>query len=421
MSTQANALQAARLIARQTATLLENNLGVAAAVYRDHEREFGPGRTGDVVSIRAPVNFQVFDGPAVPTQQIVDRNINLRIDRYKSVRYPFSLPERTLFEETLARRYSEPAAKALAETIESDVLSQAFFAAADVSTFGGGNQEPNTFDYLEARRLGQRLTELGAPNSDRLVVLSPELWTRLSNDQARIQPAAATVAQQAYREGEVGRVAGMRTFESNLMRRLATGSRGSLTVPATPPAALAYSATANDAYFQDVTFNANAAGVTVRAGEIITIANVFAVNPMTKEPQPFLRSFTVLEDATAGGTSPFPITLRITPPLIPSGAYRTISALPAASATVNLLGAASATLNAPAIAMHPDAIALATIPMAEPASNIAWSRSTAKGFSVSVSIDFDQQNNVETVRMDVLYGIRVLQRDMIVRSLGRFV
>lgn len=436
MSTQVNALQAARLIARQTATLLHDSLGVASMVYRDVEREFGPGKTGDVVTIRAPVYFEVMDGPSVPTQQIIDRNIALRIDRYKSVRYPFALPEATLFQKPwdrmsdgerrefeayTAARFAEPAARALAHAVETDVLAELYMASADISTFGSSNEEPNTFDYREARRLTQRLTEHGVPQDNRTLVMSPELWTRLSNDQARLIPAATSVATQAYREGEVGRVAGMPTFESNNMRAMTTGSRASLTVPTTPPSAIQYSATVEDAYFQDVTFNANAANVTVRAGEIIRIANVFAVNPMTKAVQPFLRTFTVLQDATAGGTAPFPITLRITPPLITSGPYRTVSGLPAANAAVTLLGAASQTYQAPAIAFHRNALALASIPLDRPASAAAWSSARVSGIYVCASIAFDQNDNVERIRIDTLYGLKMIQREAAVRSLGRFV
>src|SRR5690606_23050525 len=63
---------------------------------------------------------------------------------------------------------------------------------------------------------------------------------------------------------------------------------------------------------------------------------VYAINPRSKAPYSYLQQFTLTEDVTAenDGTA----TLKISPPIITSGPFQTVSAAPDNSAAVQWMG-----------------------------------------------------------------------------------
>jgi hypothetical protein len=77
--------------------------------------------------------------------------------------------------------------------------------------------------------------------------------------------------------------------------------------------------------------------VSIAAGDVFTLSGVSAVNPVTKATQNYLQQFVVT--AAAGGTAT--VTVTITPPIITSGAFQTVSAAPTASSAVTFVGGAS--------------------------------------------------------------------------------
>ena len=70
-----------------------------------------------------------------------------------------------------------------------------------------------------------------------------------------------------------------------------------------------------------------AAALRLRAGDTFTIAGVNSVNPNTKADTGRLQHFTVLTNASSDASGN--ATLSISPPIIISGAYQTVTAQPA--------------------------------------------------------------------------------------------
>jgi hypothetical protein len=158
-----------------------------------------------------------------------------------------------------------------------------------------------------------------------------------------------------------------------------------------------------------------AAAARVKAGDIFTIAGVFAVNPIGKDTLPFLRQFTVMADGSSDGSGN--LTMTISPPIITSGAYQTVSAAPADNAALTFLGTASTGYRQPMI-FHKDAFHLAIVPLELPGGAARASRVNEDGISVRVVEDYAIATDVNTWRFDVLYGVNALRADLATRISG---
>ena len=172
-----------------------------------------------------------------------------------------------------------------------------------------------------------------------------------------------------------------------------------------------------------------AAGATVKAGEVLTIAGVYAYdNRKQALVQPArLQQFTVVADATASGGGA--ATLTIYPAMVVPGsgagdnvnintAHATVNAAPADNAVVTFLGAASATL-APRLLIQKPAIVVNTIPLIMPASDTAMRRKLKK---VPISVRMWQHSDFDTgahgVRFDVALNANIRDRSRICRVNG---
>jgi hypothetical protein len=405
-----NNLKTAQLIAKQVAVALENTLGIAGRVHRDHEREFGPGKTGDTVLIRAPVEYQVQDGPSITTQTIVDRNIPMTVDKSKVVAREMSQADLALKEDEMAERISVPAARSLANIVEADVLATAALGFHN-TTGAWTSTAPTIKDFRAISAANTRLTEAGVPMDGRFAITSPADYDAITSDVARNVRHDAS-AGDAMRNGNIVRINGLDVAQSNLLRRQQTGARAPSGITITSPAVGVY----DDNYRQTVTLAQTASGVAswLRAGEVISFAGVFDVDPVLKIPTGRLKQFVVMQDATLATNA---ASVVISPPMITTGPYRTVSNLPTDGATVTVNGNANL-FTTEALVMHKNAIALAMVPIAVPAGAGYSARASYKGISVTVTGDFDFSNFKSLMRFDVLYGTKLIRPELVVRTAG---
>mgnify|MGYP000753544058 CR=1 FL=1 len=101
--------------------------------------------------------------------------------------------------------------------------------------------------------------------------------------------------------------------------------------------------------------------------------------------------------------------LSISPAIITTGAYQTVSAAPADNAAITVLGSAS-TGYPQNLILHPDAVTFATADLVLPKGIDMGSRAQADGISIRISRDYDIGTDRLETRLDVLYGFAV-QRD----------
>jgi hypothetical protein len=155
-----------------------------------------------------------------------------------------------------------------------------------------------------------------------------------------------------------------------------------------------------------VSITAATATVNLNAGDVFTIAGVYAVNPQNRQPYGSnkLRNFVVKTAATitAGST----VAVTVSPAVITAGQFQNVS-IPSTSSTAavtqfNATGAVSAQN----IIMHKNAFTLAVADLELPEGVHFAGRASDKeiGLSMRVVRQYTINNDSIPTRLDVLYG-----------------
>lgn len=413
----ANRTLTTSIIAKTAVRILENELGISGQVYRGYEDEFDKkvnGYTvGETISIRRPTDFTVRDGAAAQMQEVVEGKLALTVNKQKGIDFQFSSKELTLEIDELAERVIRPAMVQLANQVDKDVLG----LATDVPNWVGtpGNTVKTFADFAKSV---ERLDEYGVPKGDRSAFLSPADFWGLVGTQTNLY--MQEVARGAYREGSLGNLAGVGTFMAQNVATFATGSRSGSTTKingAITAATITYDAV-KDTMVQTIGVKGlGGATQTIKAGDVFTIAGVYAVNPVTKQPLPFLKQFVVTADATAATSA---ATITIAPAMIWTGAQQNVSVQGVSdldNQDVTWVGAASTNFRQNLV-FHRNAFALVMVPMVRPAGAVDVSRETYKGVSARLIPYYDGTNDKSNYRLDILYGVKTVDPRMAVRLSG---
>jgi hypothetical protein len=148
-----------------------------------------------------------------------------------------------------------------------------------------------------------------------------------------------------------------------------------------------------------------AAALRLRTGDVFTIANVFAVNPETKQSTGSLRQFVVTADTSSDGSGN--ATVVISPAIIAGGAFQNVTARPADNAAITVVTGSAGVGYAQNILWHRDAITFVSPELELPGGmDMASNASMADegGISLRFVRGFDIVNNRRISRFDVLWG-----------------
>ncbi len=411
-------LLTADIIAKEAVMILDNNLVMAKQVFRGYENEFDKKingyEVGDTISIRKPTDFTVRNGAVMATQEIKEGKTTIVVDKRKGVDFKFTSQDLTLKIGELSERVIKPAMVQLANQIDTDLM--ALYASVP-QWVGTPGQVINSFsDYA----LGpQQLDEFAVPMDGRSGVLSPaDHWGLLGSQTALyIQDAA----KGAYRNRSLGQIGGVETFMAQNVPTLTTGSRtggGTSAINASITTSTITYESVKDTNQQTISVGSfTGATDTVKAGEIFTIAGVYAVNPVTKAKLSFLKQFVVVSDKTASSNAI--TTLVISPAMIWTGAFQNISTAltDLNTAVVSFLGTASTAYRQNMIFTE-RAFALVSVPLVKPPGAVDCSRQSYKGTNVRVIPVFDGINDESAWRLDVLYGTKAIDPRQATRISG---
>ena len=409
------------IIAKEALAILRNNLVMGTKVHRSYEREFK--KIGGSVTIRKPVKFQVTTGRTRAASTITEQSITLTVATQNHVSWQFNTADLTLTIDEYSKRYIEPAANVLANTIDADVLSlyKDIYNEVWEST---GFVDPESFIVLG--KAGRKLDEEAAPQMDRCVVLNPAANWSLANAMKNMY--VTDVSKPALQKGYLARIANMEVYmdqnvkvhttgafhDSGSTQALQVGLTGGTGIPTT-------GATVAGTAAKTLTLlNFRVADTQVlKTGDVFEIAGVYAVNPVSGDSTGQLRQFVVTADASCAATettSGNAVTVYVEPNLVATGPYKTIDTFPAAAAAVTVVG----NENEPYpinLAFHKNAFALVMVPLQVPANT--WSAvATEAGFSIRVLKDYDIDTDDEIIRLDVLYGVKTLYPELACRIRG---
>lgn len=410
----ANALINPTVIAKRALMQLKNDLVFAKNSYREYKREFV--KIGNSVNIRRPVKFYTADGATRVNQDVEEANTSIVVDKRKHVSWKFSTQDLTLTIEEYSERYIEPATLTLAQTI--DMAGAALYK--NVWNFvGTPGTTPANYAALAAAR--QRQTEMAVPTTSRSAFMNSAAFSAISGSLTTLN--MPSMAMEAWKSGEIGNVAGYKTLETVNIATHTVGPLGGTPLVNGGAQNVTY-ANSKTTYSQSLVTDGwtAAAAARLKAGDVFTIANVFAVNPVPgegttgKNVMPYLQQFVVNADVSSDGSGN--ATLSISPPIITSGPYQTVSAAPADNAPITVVTGTANTGYPQNLVAHKNAFALVTVPLEMP-DGVSWkAQENADGISVRVVKQYDIDTDDDVVRLDVMFGWKAIYPDLAARVTG---
>jgi hypothetical protein len=156
----------------------------------------------------------------------------------------------------------------------------------------------------------------------------------------------------------------------------------------------------------------------VKEGDIVQFAGVYAVNPQSRVSTGVLKNFVITADGTATGGQV--LTIYIDPVMVTTGAFQNVTALPAAEAAITVFGHAttySGKVSPQGLAFHRDAFTLATVDLPLPRGIDMAARASDKqlGLSLRIVRDYNIDTDQFPCRIDILYGWACLRPELACR------
>jgi len=392
------------MITRKALEILENNLVITRNVNRQYDSSFAQegAKIGTTLRIRLPDRALVTDGAALQVQDDNEQFTTLTVSSQKHIGINFTTAELTMQLDDFAERVLKPRVSQLASSIDADVANayQGIFQSVGTP----GTTPATSLVLLQAQ---QKLNETAAPMSPRYATVNPAANASLVEGLKGLFNPVSTISRQ-FKSGLMGE--GILGFDemamSQSIKQHTTGTRTNGTV----------NTTVSSQGATQISLTGLGASATVKKGDVFTVANVFSVNPQTRESTGSLQQFVVTADATASGGGV--ATVDISPAIYTSGqALATVNSFPQASAAVTFLGSAS-TQYPQNLAYHKDAIAFATADLVMPQGVDMASRQVHNGISMRIVRQYDINNDRMPCRIDVLYGFSVIRPQLGCRIWG---
>ena len=400
----ANSLLTIDMITRKALEILENNLVITRTVNRQYDDSFAVegAKIGSTLRIRLPDRALVTDGAALQVQDDNEQFTTLTVSNQKHIGVNFTSAELTMQLDDFAERVLKPRISQLASSIDADVANSYKSIFQSVGT--PGTAPATSLVLLQAQ---QKLNESAAVMSPRYATVSPAANAGLVEGLKGLFNPVNTISRQ-FKNGLMGEgVLGLEEINmSQSIKQHTTGSRTG-----------AHTVTTTVSTQGQATINITGTGSqTLAAGDVFTIASVFAVNPQTRESTGSLQQFVVTEANTASGGAY--TSVAISPALYTStNALATVDSFPQSSAVVTFLGSAS-TQYPQNLIYHKDAISFATADLLLPQGVDMASRQVHNGISLRVVRQYDINNDRLPCRIDVLYGFSAIRPPMAVRLWG---
>lgn len=389
-----NVLATSSIVAKEALAILENMLSFSGMVNRDWEDEFTSNMSrgyspGTTINIKRPPRYTYREGRIAVPQATVETTTPLTLTQ-GGCDIQFTAGERTLSLSRLQDKI-QAAIATVANEIDRRGLEMARFTSPNV--IGTPGTAPNTqlLALQAVTDLNRRLDESAAPRDKRRgLIMNPALNASMVVGMGGMFNASDTLSKQ-FKQGMMVDSLGIAyAMDQNVQ----THTNG------TQPVA---GGTVNGAGQSGASITVNGGTITgtITRGSKITFANVFAVNPQSRQSTGVLAQFTVTADVAAAAT-----TIPVSPALVTSGAFQNVTGSPANAAVITVFGTASGAYSFNP-AFHKDAFTLAMVPMWAPPSGkgvVDVSQQEYKGFRLKVTEGYDLVGDVSIMRIDVLYG-----------------
>ena len=410
----ANTLITPDWITKETARLLVNNLKFAGNVNRDYDDQYrqAGAKVGYTVKARLPQRFRTTKGQALQVQAITDQYVPVTVTDQANVGISFASAQLTMEVDDYRSRYIKPASEQLANTIDYDGLARVY---PDVYQSVGtpGVTIASNLTYLQA---GAILSNAGTPMDDRKAILDPLSMATISNANVAVFNPTSTISSN-FRSGQfAGPALGYESWyvDQNVARH--TTGTFTTSTPVTSSASQTGSSLATSGWASGVS--------SLKRGDVFTVAGVYAVNPQNYQSTGQLQQFVVTADTndTTGA-----MTIPISPAIITSGPFQTVTNSTTNTAAILVVGATSAVagtlatlVSSQSLLYHPDAFTMVMADLEMPQGGAESSR--VSNNQLGIALRFVKQYNIQTdqnaARLDCLYGWKTIRPELAARAWG---
>jgi len=398
-----NSLLTIDMITRKSLEILENNLVLTRNVNRQYDDSFAVegAKIGSTLRIRLPDRALVTDGAALQVQADNEQFTTLTVSSQKHIGVNFTSAELTMQLDDFAERVLKPRVSQLASSVDADVATS---YKGIYNTVGTPGSVPST--SLVLLQANQKLNEFATPMDQRYATVNPAANAGLVEGMKGLFNPTGTISRQ-FKNGMMGEgILGL--DEINMSQSISNHTNGDWGTAITVTSTVATEGQST----LGISFTGSSK--TWNAGDVFTIAGVFAVNPQTRQSTGSLQQFVVTAAATGSSTA----TLNISPALYTaSNALATVNSFPQASAVVTMVGSAN-TGYPQNLIYHKDAISFATADLLLPQGVDMASRQVHNGISLRIVRQYDINNDRMPCRIDVLYGYSTIRPPMACRLWG---
>ena len=400
----ANNLLTISKITNEALMVLENELTFTGEVDRNYDDQFAVvgAKIGATVNVRRPGRFIGTTGPALNVEDFNETSVPVTLSTQFHVDTQFTTQDLALSLDMFSDRVLKPAVAAIANKIDRDGLVMAKNNTANI-VGTAGTPPTGLITYLTA---GAYLDAEGAPRDGRRSCLVEPFTSATIVDSLKgLFMPAAKISEQ-YEKGLMGvDSAGMKwKMDQNVVSQT-FGSYASATL-STNTATFTGSLTSGWAYTSTITISAASAAAALNQGDVIQIANVYAVNPQNRQAYGSnkLRNFVVTAPVTISSSGSASVT--VSPAIITAGQFQNVSVSSTSSTAVVTPFNNTGTVSPQNIVMHRNAFTLAVADLELPEGVHFAGRASDKeiGLSMRVVRQYTINNDSIPTRLDVLYG-----------------
>jgi hypothetical protein len=398
-------------ITNEALASLHSNLVFCKKINKQYDSSFASsgatmsGKIGPSLRIRKPNRYTVRTTAALALQDHTEDYTTLSVTSQYGVDIHFTSADLTLTIDEFSNRYLKPAMARLASEIDYQAMStlvpQVYNYVNAHATTGAIVAPPkSTTTYLNA---GAKLDDNCAPrDGDRYMLVNPAAMAATVGNLTGLFNSQATLAGQ-YDKGLMGEALGFKWGMSQTVPTLTNGTRTN-TSPVTTVTSWANGQTT-------MAVTGGTSSGTYTAGDPFTVADIYSVNPETKQSTGNLMQFVVNTAQTS--SSP---TLAISPTIYVSGPLQNVTTSTGSKAL--LFGGTASTAYAQNLAFHKDAFTIATADLVLPKGVDFAAREVFDGISMRIVRAYDINNDRFPCRIDILWGTQVLYPQWACRVLG---
>jgi hypothetical protein len=408
----ANTLLTISKITNEALMVLENELTFTSEVNREYDDQFAVAgaKIGATVNVRKPARFIGVTGPNLSVEDFNETSIPVTLNTQFHVDTQFSTADLALSMDLFSDRLIKPAVATIANKIDRDGL---VLAKNNVANIVGTAGVPPTslLTYLTGQAY---LDSEGAPRDGRRACIVEPFTSATIVDSLKGLFMPNQKISEQYEKGMMGTdSAGMRwKMDQNVVSQT-FGSYASATL-ATNTATFTGSLTSGWASSSTITISATSAAAPIQQGDVITIANVYAVNPQNRQPYGTnrLRNFVVTSAVTisSGGSA----SVTVSPAIITAGQFQNCYVSATSSSAVVTPFNNTGTVSPQNIILHRNCETLACADLELPAGVVFAGRASDRdlGLSIRVVRQYTINNDSIPCRLDVLYGWAMLYPEL---------